>query len=99
MRQDLLCHARTLLRVLPKIGQSENASAIARRVEDDTFATWIVTSAYGAEVLAEITGALETASTFAATGSELSLDIRHAVAALAEILPLALEGESAEAAQ
>lgn len=84
MRHDLLCHVRTLLRVLPQIGQSENASAIQRRVETDTIPEWVSTSAYGGEVWAEIAGALAVAETFTKKGTALGHDVRVAQRALEE---------------
>lgn len=77
MRYDLRHNFEVLLRVLPRIGQTENAKAITRRVEDETIDSWIA-QPLGADVWAEVGGALETASNFAKKGSDLGNDVRLA---------------------
>lgn len=77
MRYDLRHNFEVLLRVLPHIGQTENASAITRRVENETIVEW-VSRPHGQDVWAEVGGALETAATFAKKGSSLGNDVRLA---------------------
>lgn len=74
----------TLIRVLPRIGQSDNARALDRRVHDLTIVAWVTTSDYGREVWAEVAGGLEVAEQLVPRASELGHDVRMALHAQGE---------------
>lgn len=84
VRFELRRRLATLIRVLPRIGQSDNARALERRVHDLTVVPWVASSDYGREVWAEIAGGLEVAAQLVPQGSELGHDVRMALHAQGE---------------
>ncbi len=91
VRFELRRRLATLIRVLPRIGQSDNARALERRVHDLTVVPWVASSDYGREVWAEIAGGLEVAEQLVPKASELGHDVRMALHAQGEANVLILE--------
>ena len=85
VRFELRRRLATLIRVLPRIGQSDNARALERRVHDLTVVPWVATSDYGREVWAEIAGGLEVAEHLSTPRTEQARDVRLCLDALGEL--------------
>lgn len=82
-RYDLTRALDTLIRVLVLFGQDDNARELERRKNDlDAFAWWVASSAYGADVWAEIVGGIDVAVHLTEKGTKDGREARFGQEAL-----------------